>query len=110
MFKFGSAIIKLVIVLVIIILFKMCFFSSANIDYVKEKADAKWEKQGFEVVDYEGYQVSTAIPFTKYGGAHVWYRLRKIPDNGITYSGSLKQWGDEIHVYGPMCIDAIKPQ
>ena len=85
------------------------FFQSGNKEWLKENAASKWEKQGFEVVDYEGWQFSFGIPYTEYGGAKVWHRLRKIPDNGITYSGFLKRWGDEIHVYGPSAADAIKP-
>jgi len=78
--------------------------SPANVDYVKERADAKWAKQGYEVVDYEGYQ--WGIGGFSYGGANVWYRLKKNPDNGRTYSGHLQRWGDELHVYGPDVNDA----
>jgi hypothetical protein len=79
-----------------------------NVDYVKPRACAKWEAQGFECVDYEGW--STSGPgFGRYGGGQVWHRLRKIPDNGITYSGSIVRWGDELHVYGPKAADAIRP-
>jgi hypothetical protein len=82
--------------------------SSGNLDYVKDKAPEKWKTQGFEVVDYEGYQWGTG-GINSYGGAKVWHRLKKIPDNGITYSGYIQRWGDELHVYGPDAIDAIKP-
>jgi hypothetical protein len=82
--------------------------SGANLDYVKEHANEKWAKQGFEIVDYEGYQWGK-FGLWGYGGAYVWYRLKKIPDNGITYSGCLQRWGDEVHVYGPKAIDAIRP-
>ena len=82
--------------------------TNGNLDYVKEHASNKWAKQGFEVVDYEGYEFGF-MGFNSYGGANVWYRLKKIPDNGITYSGYIQRWGDELHVYGPEAIDAIKP-
>ena len=82
--------------------------SSGNLDYVKHKAGKKWESQGFEVIDYEGYKWGF-WGFNSYGGAEVWYRLRKIPDNGITYSGMIQRWGNELHVYGPNALDAIRP-
>lgn len=82
--------------------------SSGNLDYVKAHAPEKWKQQGFDIVDYEGFQWGF-WGIGQYGGAHVWYRLRKIPDNGITYSGYIQRWGDELHVYGPNAIDAIRP-
>lgn len=80
----------------------------ANLDEVKSIADEKWKKQGFEVVDYAGFEWGVWLG-GNYGGANVWYRLKKLPDNGITYSGYLKKWGNEIHVYGPKAHDAIGP-
>jgi len=80
----------------------------ANIDALKKDAPKKWKKQGFEVVDYEGFEWGLWLG-GDYGGAKVWHRLKKIPDNGITYSGYLTKWGDETHVYGPIATDAIKP-
>lgn len=84
--------------------------SSGNLEHVKDRAEERWKSQGFEIVDYAGYQWGK-LGFwgIKYGGAKVWYRLMKIPDNGITYSGFLQRWGNEIHVYGPKAIDAIRP-
>lgn len=87
----------------------LSFGCSSNVDYIKEHAPAKWKSQGFEVVDYEGFQWGFGIVGTSYGGAAVWHRLKKIPDNDITYSGYLKRWGNEIHVYGPTAVDAIRP-
>lgn len=84
--------------------------STQHKDFLKSAAADKWAAQGFEVVDYEGWQTGFGIPLTKYGGANVWHRLRKVPDNGITYSGSIKRWGDEIHVYGPQAVEAIPPR
>jgi len=83
--------------------------SPCNLDYLKENAESKWRKQGFEIVDYEGHQWSFGGFGTTYGGAKCWHRLKKIPDNGITYSGFLRRWGDEITVYGPNALDAIRP-
>jgi len=82
--------------------------SYGNLDYVKERASEKWAKQGFEVVDFEGYQWGLG-GIGPYGGAKVHHRLKKIPDNGITYSGHLVRWGDNLDVYGPTAVDAIKP-
>lgn len=82
-------------------------YSSRNIEYVKDHANETWNSIGFEAVGYEGYMWGFGLG--DYGGAKVWYRLNKSPDNGISYSGYLQQWGDEIHVYGPKATDAIKP-
>lgn len=82
--------------------------SSGNLDYVKQHADQRWKEYGMNVVSYEGYNWGF-WGFNSYGGAEVWYRLRQIPDNGITYTGFLYRWGDEIHIYGPKALDAIKP-
>lgn len=93
----------------------LCLFifsgcSIGNIDYVKERADKTWHDNGFKAVAYQGYQFGSGIPFTYYGGAQVWYVLRKEPDNGIIYEGSLNRWKNEIHVYNLKAIDALKPQ
>lgn len=94
----------------LIMLIMLIGCSSGNIDYVKKNAPEKWKTQGFEVVDYEGFKWGFwGIFGSEYGGACVWHRLKKIPDNGITYSGCIERWGDELHVYGPIAIDAIRP-
>jgi hypothetical protein len=72
---------------------------STNVEYVKERACAKWEAQGYECVDYEGYQWSPGV--FSYGRGDVSHRLKRVPDNGIRYSGKIERWGDELHVYGP---------
>lgn len=89
----------------------LAFFLSScgygNLDYVKDRAEDRWNSQGFGVVGYDGYQWGFWVG--SYGGAAVWYRLKKTTDNGIIYSGALERWGDEIHVYNVEAIDAIKP-
>lgn len=83
--------------------------SSSNLDYVKEHGEARWREYGFEPVAYEGYRWGGHAGGT-YGGAKVWWRLKSVPDNGITYSGYLQRWGDELHIHGPIAIDAIRSQ
>ena len=97
---------KLITALLSICLLSGC--SSSNLDHVKESAEETWKQVGYNIVGYEGFQWGF-WGFRGYGGAKVWYRLEQIPDNGITYTGYLQQWGDEIHIYGPFAIDAIKP-
>lgn len=96
----------MVICLVMVCSFYSC--SSGNKEWIEERAVDKWQKQGFEVVDYEGFEWGW-WGLTSYGGAKVWYRLKKIPDNGITYSGYLSRWGNELQVYGPKACDTIQP-
>lgn len=108
MWKYTVASVVNVLVLVGCVLF-FAIGSSGNLSWVKERAEEKWQAQGFDVVDYEGYQFGSGGYGLPYGGAKVWYRLVKRPDNGITYSGCLVRWGDELHVYGPKACDAIQP-
>jgi len=72
---------------------------ASNVDYVKPLACERWKETGFECIGYEGYKWSPGIG--SYGRGHVWHRLRRIPDSGLTYSGFVERWGDELHVYGP---------
>ena len=82
--------------------------SPGNLDYVKEHGPSKFKEIGFKTVGYEGYQWGF-WGFNNYGGAHVWWRLEKLEDNGISYTGYIERWGDELHVYGPWATDAIRP-
>lgn len=93
---------------IIIILLLLSGYSAGNLDSVKTHATETWKQNGFEIVGYEGYQFSLIVPFTSYGGACVWYRIKSIPDNGIIYHGCLRRWGNEYHIYSLTAIDAIK--
>lgn len=84
--------------------------SPSNLDYVKDRSAERWSELGFKVVAYQGPQWGKLGFGTPYGGAKVWHELRALPDNGITYSGYLQRWGDDLEAYGPEARDAIKPQ
>ena len=77
--------------------------SSANRDYLKEHACKRWQEVGYECVGYEGYNYGSLVH-----GAAVWHTLKRKEAPGIIYTGSTRLWGDEIHIYGPKAIDAIK--
>ena len=96
---------KLFITICLALFLSSCGYG--NLDYVKDNAENRWNSQGFEVVGYDGFQWDFWVG--PYGGASVWYILKKTTDNGVIYSGALKRWGDEIHVYNVEAIDAIKP-
>lgn len=85
-----------------------CGCTSMNADWVKRRAPAFWQANGFQVVAYEGYNFNLGGPFG-YGGACVWYQLRQVPDNGVLYTGCLMRWGDELHMYSMRAIDAFRP-
>ena len=92
--------------LAVLIIGSIAFFAIGtpfNKEYVKERAPDKWAAQGYEVIDYEGFQWGIGIG--PYGGAKVWHRLKRVPDNGRTYSGYINRWGDELQVYGPHVND-----
>src|SRR5262245_42910954 len=83
--------------------------SSRNLAYVEARAAPAWKQQGFEIIGYEGFNMRGPPFGGVYGGACVWYTLKRIPDNGIIYEGCLQRWGDEIHAYEIRAMDAIKP-
>ena len=96
-----------------LLVFAMCSIlliscSPANVDDVKTHAEATFNQLGFKIIGYEGYNWGLHV-FPNYGGAHVWYTLKRIPDNGIIYTGSLQRWGNEYHNTYMRAIDAIKP-
>lgn len=83
--------------------------TSGNVEWVRAHAVETFKAQGFDIVGDEGWNMRGQIA-PRYGGACVWYVLRKIPDNGITYEACLQRWGDEAHQYSLHAIDAIKPK
>jgi|GEM_PF-3087908 len=82
--------------------------SSGNLNYVKERSEIRFQELNYEIIGYEGYRFGF-WGYNDFGGAHVWYLLKKNPDNGIIYKGSLQRWGDEIHLMQLKAVDAIKP-
>jgi hypothetical protein len=80
--------------------------SAHKVGDIKAHASEAWHQAGFEIIGYEGYQYGTLGEF----GGCVWYTVRRVPDNGITYEGCLAKWGDEYHVYSLTALDAIKPK
>ncbi|MBL4574460.1 MAG: hypothetical protein JKY86_15505 [Gammaproteobacteria bacterium] len=101
--KFLATVITIIILLIIILT-----GTSGNLDHVKEGAEESFSKHGFDVIGYEGYQWGMG-GYNSYGGAYVWYTIRRQSDNGITYNAALQRWGDELHMYKLTAIDAIKP-
>lgn len=85
----------------------ICACGSGNREYVEERAETRWNQVGYRIIGYEGYQ--WGFWFGPYGGAAVWYQLETTTPNGVRYTGFLYRWGNEIHVYGPKAVDAIKP-
>lgn len=96
-----------IVAVVAAIILSGCAYS--NLDDVKAHAEKTWRSVGYEVVGYEGYQWSWYVG-GPYGGANVWYTLRRKEAPGIIYTGYLYRWGDEYHVYSVKAVDAIKPR
>jgi hypothetical protein len=99
--KFIMCVILLLLVFVFLPLKLVC--TADNASYVKERGPEVWRSVGFEPVGYEGYTFGLGVG--EYGGAKVWWTLKKVPDNGLTYSGYLQRWGSEIHVYNQKPIE-----
>ena len=91
------------------LLLALCIGTPGNLDFVKAHAAETWEANGFTIRGYEGYNWSFG-GYNEYGGARVRYQLRKTPDNGVTYTGSLQRWGNEIHVVRVRAQDAVSPK
>lgn len=83
--------------------------SSRNVDDVKQHAADVFKQNGFDIVGYQGYE-NSFVAGKEYGGGKVWYTLKKTNDNGVTYEGSLKKWGNEYHLYNLNAKDAIAPK
>lgn len=98
---------RIIIFLLTVFLLYGC--SGANVDSVKNVADTIFKNNGFKTTGYLGYKLGIGLPYINYGGAYVYYRLEKIPDNGIIYRGAIQRWGNEYHVYDIKAYDAIKP-
>ena len=71
--------------------------NSNNLEYVKKHGPDKWRSIGFEIAGYDGYQ--RRLGYGTYGGAQVWWYLKRVPDTGLLYNGYIERWGDELHVY-----------
>ena len=82
-------------------------FGSANLEEAKAKACARWAEVGYQCVGYEGYTWGIWVG-GKYGGARVWHTLKRVDNPSVIYTGFVQFWGDELHIYGPTAIDAIK--
>lgn len=77
-----------------------------NLDYIRGTSDFYAKKAGLEIVGYHGYEWGDVVPFTRYGGAKVWYTMKK-PGSSIYYMGGFQRWGEEVHLYNLKAIDAI---
>jgi len=78
-----------------------------NKEYLQENGPAYLESQGFEIVTSEGFQIGLVVPFTEYGGAAVWYIVKRKDDPKTLYNLYLKRWGNEIHIYSIFALNAI---
>ena len=94
--------------LIILLAFLFSGCSIGNVDYVKERAEKTWNNNGFELIGSQGYGMGIGIPFTYYGGAQVWYTVKRVGSDKTIYQGCLLRWKSEIHIYELSAIDAIK--
>jgi hypothetical protein len=76
-------------------------FGDTRVAEIKNVAQATWEKNGFQVVGYEGYELTL---FGRPGGC-VWYVVKR---NETAYHGCISRWGDEYHIYSLRALNAIK--
>lgn len=85
-------------------MFGLSWAGFRNVEITKAAAPQVWAAAGYKIVGYEGYQ------WAPVHGSSVWYLVRRVDDNGITYHGALSKWGKEYHIYNLSALDALKPQ
>lgn len=85
-------------------LFGLRWLGYRNVEATKAAAPQVWAAAGYKIVGYEGYQ------YAPIHGSSVWYLVRRVEDNGITYHGALSKWGDEYHIYNLSALDALRPE
>jgi hypothetical protein len=79
----------------------------ANLDTAKENACTRFADIGYQCVGYEGFNWGFWLG-GRYGGAKVWYSLKRADNPTVIYTGYAQYWGSELHIYGPAAIDAIR--
>jgi hypothetical protein len=90
---------KKIAILTIAVILSGC--SASRVDDIKQHAEEVWNKNGFKVIGYEGYEFGF---FGTFGGK-VWYIVEK---DSTLFHGALTKWGDEYHTYDLSAINAIK--
>lgn len=93
--------------LLVAMIFIMSCVGPGNLDYLRENAKEFFDQNGFEIVGHEGYTWGGVMPFTSYGGARVWYIVKRKGKDNTIYNCYLKRWGNEIHIYKFKAINAI---
>lgn len=76
-------------------------FGDRRVAEIKNVAEQVWNRNGFKVVGYEGYELTL---FAQPGGC-VWYVVRR---DATDYHGCISRWGDEYHIYNLRALNAIK--
>lgn len=86
------------LVLIFLLLLTSCTY---NVEYVKSIAPEFFNKSGYEIVMYEGYEGAFSIC-----GGDVWYQFKR-PGSPIIYNAYLCKWGNEIHLYSIKALNGI---
>jgi hypothetical protein len=87
-----------IIILFIISLFS---YSNKNVEDIKKHSNDVWNKNGFEVIGYEGYQWTFGLN----RGGCVYYLLTR---KNITYEGCIsKYYNGEYFIYNIKALDAL---
>ena len=73
--------------------------SYRNVSNVKSVAAREWNKQGFTIIGYEGYEANTIM------GGLVWYMVQRTEDPTTIYHAGMAKWFDEYHIYNLKAVD-----
>lgn len=88
--------------LICVCLLSLSGCSKMDLGETKFVASEEFEKNGFEIVAYEGYTYSI-LPFS----AKVWYVVKRKDDPTTIYNCYLQKWGSEYHIYSLKALNAI---
>jgi hypothetical protein len=87
--------------IILLICLPWLIWGDSRVADIKLAASGVWERNGFEVVGYEGYELTL---LGRPGGC-VWYVVKRA---GTDYHGCVSRWGDEYHIYSLRALNAIK--
>lgn len=94
----GMVLVGLVIAALVICL-PWLIWGDTRVADIKLASQGVWQKNGYEVIGYEGYQLTL---LDRPGGC-VWYIVRRADTD---YHGCISRWGDEYHIYNLRALNA----
>ena len=99
--KIIAAVVLSIAGLIFVVSLPWLVFGGTRVADIKQAAPQVWGANGFQVVGYQGYELTL---FARPGGC-VWYTVSK---KDTLYQGCISRWGDEYHIYSLRALNALK--